>query len=300
MSKKNTFDISKIESEKTSELHTKIAVIIPARNEESKIAKTLESILNQDLKPYRVIVVNDGSTDKTGKIVASFTKVEVVNRSARTENLVAKKELAETFNARLQKLLNDEDCKFILISGADLIIPINYLSTIVKRMIENPNIAVSSGVIKDEFSTVPRGPGRVVRYDFWKKIGLIYPVNYGFEGYLLAKSASMGYENVVYEDVIATTQRKTGSEYHPTRYYYYGLGMKALGWTIPYALARIFILSKVKPKGAYHMLRGYFSNYRDLYEPELRKYVKNTQRSNILNLNSGIIKRFFKTFSHTK
>ena len=46
----------------------KIVVVIPARNEEQNIVNTLQYLLNQDLLPYRIVVVNDGSTDKTKKI----------------------------------------------------------------------------------------------------------------------------------------------------------------------------------------------------------------------------------------
>jgi len=292
--KKNICGTSKIEIEKMIELSAKVAVIIPARNEEPRIGKTLESILNQDLKPYRIIVVNDGSSDKTGEIAASFSGVEVINRSNREENLVAKKELAETFNIGLDKLQNNNDCEFVLISGADLVLPDNYLSTITKRMKENPNIAISSGTITGEYTAVPRGPGRVVRYDFWKKIGLHYPVNYWFEAYLLLKAESMGFKNVVYQDLISETQRTTGSTYSPKTYYYYGLGLKALGYTTPYALARIFIFARKKTKGAYYMLKGYLSDYDDLYEEELRQFVKKTQMKNIRNLNSEYLKRFFR------
>jgi glycosyltransferase involved in cell wall biosynthesis len=287
---KNSYNSDKGNSKKVKE--AKVAVVIPAKNEEPRIGKTLESFLNQDLKPYRIIVVDDGSSDKTGEISSNYNGVEVVTRPFRKENLVAKKELAETFNAGLQKLSNDE-CDFILISGADLIIPKNYISTIVTRMIENPKIAVSSGIVKGEYSNVPRGPGRIVRYDLWKKLGLIYPINYGFEAYLLMKLESLGYENTVYNDMIATTQRKTGSEYHPTRYYYYGLGLKALGYTTLYALTKILLFAKKKPKGAYYMLKGYFSDYDNLYEPELRSYVKKTQLHNILHLDVRYLKRIF-------
>jgi len=283
-----------MESENKNEINTKVAVVIPARNEAPRIAKTLDSILNQDLKPYRVIVINDGSSDKTGEIASSFNGVEVVNRSDRTENLVAKKELAKTFNIGLDKLQNDNDCEFILISGADLLLSKNYLSIITKRMKKNPKIAVSSGMIKNEFSSVPRGPGRVVRYDFWKKIGLNYPVNYWFEAYLLLKAESIGFENNVYDDLVLETQRTTGSTYEPKRYYYYGLGLRALGYTIPYAIARILLFAKKKPKGAYYMLKGFFSDYDDLYESDLRDYVKKMQRHNISHLNHKYIKRIFK------
>lgn len=287
---KNSYNSDKGNSEKVKEV--KVAVVIPAKNEEPRIGKTLESFLNQDLKPYRIIVVDDGSSDKTGEISSNYKGVEVVTRPFRKENLVAKKELAETFNAGLQKLSNDR-CDFILISGADLIIPKNYISTIVTRMIENPKIAVSSGIVKGEYSNVPRGPGRIVRYDLWKKLGLIYPINYGFEGYLLMKFESLGFENTVYNDMIATTQRKTGSEYHPTRYYYYGLGLKALGYTTLYAIGKILLFSRKKPKGAYYMLKGYLSNYNELYETDLRNYVRKKQIRNILHFKLDYIKRVF-------
>lgn len=276
-----------------------MAVVIPARNEEPRIGKTLESILKQDLEPYRVIVVNDGSSDKTGEIAAGFSGVEVVNRSAREENLVAKKELAETFNVGLQKLLSDNDCEFILISGGDLIFPKNYLSRIVKIMKENPKIAVSSGVIKGEFSIEPRGPGRVVRYDFWKKLGLKYPINYAFEGYLLWKAKSMNYEIRSFSEIVATTQRKTGSEYPPELYFYYGLGLRALGYSKLYVFFKLLLFAKRNLKGAYYMYRGFFSDYSNLYESELRDYVKKTQHENIFHFKSNYIQRFFKILRHS-
>ena len=44
------------------------AIIIPARNEEKNIGHLLDSINAQDFKPHEVIVVNDGSTDRTKEI----------------------------------------------------------------------------------------------------------------------------------------------------------------------------------------------------------------------------------------
>ncbi len=46
----------------------KVSVIIPAHNEESVIGKCLASCFKQVVQPYEVIVVNDGSTDRTEKI----------------------------------------------------------------------------------------------------------------------------------------------------------------------------------------------------------------------------------------
>ena len=271
----------------------KVAVVLNARNEEKHLGKTLEFLQTQELKPYRIIVVNDGSTDKTGEIAISYG-VEVVERKKREENFVARKELAHTVNSGLEKLDNDTDCDYILLMSAEIHLPKNYLTEIVKRMEKNPKLVVTAGVIRNEYTAVPRGPGRVVRYSFWKKLGLRYPINYWYEGYLLWKAQSMGYEIASYNDIVSETDRKTGVAYEPKRYYYYGLGLKALGYTTPYALARILIFAKRKPQGAYYMFKGYFSDYNDLYEIELREFVRKTQLSNIFHFNLGYIKRFFK------
>jgi len=47
----------------------KISVIIPARNEECDIAASLRTVLKQHWVDLEIIVVNDHSTDRTGKIV---------------------------------------------------------------------------------------------------------------------------------------------------------------------------------------------------------------------------------------
>ena len=49
-------------------------IVIPAHNEEENIAQTLHSIVNQKLKPKKLVVVNDNSTDNTGEIINDFIK----------------------------------------------------------------------------------------------------------------------------------------------------------------------------------------------------------------------------------
>jgi glycosyltransferase involved in cell wall biosynthesis len=256
---------------------SKTAVIIIAKNEEKFISKTIESLINQKQKPFRIIVVDDGSTDQTFEIASKYKEVEIIQRENRKEFLQTKKELAETTNVGLEKLRDDLSCKFVMKLDADIVIPKNYLFEIIQRMEKNPKIAISSGVIAGEHSVTPRGAGRVVRMDFWRKIGLKYPVNYGFEGYLLVKAMSMGYQVKVFNDLVFQTLRKTGSDYDPKLYYYYGLGMKSTGYTLVFAFHRILKFSFKKPLGAYYMLKGFLSNYENLYEDDVRNYTKKHQ-----------------------
>ncbi len=57
---------------------TKFSIVIPVYNVEKYIGKCLDSVFKQDYKNYEVIVVNDGSTDKSMDIVKKYD-VKIVN-----------------------------------------------------------------------------------------------------------------------------------------------------------------------------------------------------------------------------
>lgn len=45
--------------------HIKVSVVIPSYNREKTIKKCLDSVISQTYKAYEIILVDDGSTDKT-------------------------------------------------------------------------------------------------------------------------------------------------------------------------------------------------------------------------------------------
>jgi len=57
-----------------------LTIVIPAYNEESRIEKTIDTLLNksQELKIKEILIVDDGSIDKTSKIVS--TKLHSVTK----------------------------------------------------------------------------------------------------------------------------------------------------------------------------------------------------------------------------
>lgn len=66
-------------------MHKKISVIIPARNEEINIKKVLNHLINQSVQINQIIVVNDNSSDRTAQIVEEFSKkyenIKLINLS---------------------------------------------------------------------------------------------------------------------------------------------------------------------------------------------------------------------------
>ena len=51
-----------------------ISVIVPVYNVEKYIRECLDSIVNQTYKNLQIILVDDGSTDNSGKICDEFAK----------------------------------------------------------------------------------------------------------------------------------------------------------------------------------------------------------------------------------
>jgi glycosyltransferase involved in cell wall biosynthesis len=56
----------------------KVSVIVPARNEEASLAACLQSLVAQTGVSREIIVVDDGSTDRTRAIAESFAEVRVL------------------------------------------------------------------------------------------------------------------------------------------------------------------------------------------------------------------------------
>jgi glycosyltransferase involved in cell wall biosynthesis len=49
-----------------------VSVIIPAYNGEAFLAEAVSSILQQNYHPLEIIIVDDGSTEGTAQVAASF------------------------------------------------------------------------------------------------------------------------------------------------------------------------------------------------------------------------------------
>lgn len=52
----------------------KVSIIVPVYNVENYIAKCLDSLVHQTIKDIEILVINDGSTDSSAKIVEEYAK----------------------------------------------------------------------------------------------------------------------------------------------------------------------------------------------------------------------------------
>jgi len=59
-----------------------ISVVIPLYNKESSIKRTIQSVLDQTFLNFKIIVVNDGSTDNSLSVVEQFndSRIKIINK----------------------------------------------------------------------------------------------------------------------------------------------------------------------------------------------------------------------------
>jgi glycosyltransferase involved in cell wall biosynthesis len=64
----------------------KVSVIIPVYNIDNYIEECLQSVVKQSLKEIEIIIINDGSTDNSAKIIANFEKKDSRVKCIHLEN----------------------------------------------------------------------------------------------------------------------------------------------------------------------------------------------------------------------
>ena len=116
-----------------------VTVLIPAHNEESVIVQTMTSVLFSDSKDLRIIVVNDGSADKTGELLeANFSReprVRIIHQLNRGKA------------AALSVAMSQADTEIVVTIDADTEIEPDAISKLVRHF-SDPKVGAVAGNVK--------------------------------------------------------------------------------------------------------------------------------------------------------
>ncbi|WP_317038992.1 glycosyltransferase family 2 protein [Vaginella massiliensis] len=124
----------------------KYSIVIPAHNEEQYIRITLNSLVNQTVLPYQIIVVDDHSTDRTAEIVQEYTTayafVKLLQVKSTNEHQPGSKVILafEKGYKLLDKLFD-----VIVKLDADLDLPTDYFEQILKVFEQNEKVGMVGG-----------------------------------------------------------------------------------------------------------------------------------------------------------
>lgn len=109
--------------------------------------QTLDSVLNQSIRPTKWIVVDDGSTDDTATILAEYASryawIDIVTRNDRGHRAVGPGVVDAFYSG--YATINPDDYEYLCKLDLDLRLPPRYFEILIDRMAANPRIATCSG-----------------------------------------------------------------------------------------------------------------------------------------------------------
>jgi biofilm PGA synthesis N-glycosyltransferase PgaC len=122
-------------------------LISPCRNEAEYARQTLDSVISQSVRAAKWILVDDGSTDSTPKILAEYKEkydwIEIVTRPDRGRRAVGPGVIDAFYDG--YDAINADDYDYICKLDLDLRLPPRYFEILMERMIADPRIATCSG-----------------------------------------------------------------------------------------------------------------------------------------------------------
>ena len=131
----------------------KVSVLIPAWNEEVGILKTLNSVINTNFPRLEIIVINDGSTDQTHRLISNFIH-QYEQNSERTKDSLAVSTVIKYLrlpNGGKAKALNQglsiASGEFVLTIDADSVMDEKMIVNVIKRFTDDKVAAVAGNVI---------------------------------------------------------------------------------------------------------------------------------------------------------
>ncbi|OWK74513.1 hypothetical protein CBW16_03645 [Flavobacteriaceae bacterium JJC] len=110
-------------------INNKISIIVPVYNVDKYLAACIESIINQTYKNLEIILVNDGSTDASGKIMDDYVLRESRIKAIHQDNAG----VAVARNTGLQNVTGH----FISFIDADDVIAPHFYETMLRSLIDN-------------------------------------------------------------------------------------------------------------------------------------------------------------------
>jgi glycosyltransferase involved in cell wall biosynthesis len=283
-------------------------IITPAYNEMEYIGMTIESVIVQTVKPLLWVIVDDGSTDETARIVQSYVRKNewiqyVYRQKTPGQTYYASNVYAIIEGLRLTEGLHYE---YLAILDADVSLPKNYYEKILEHFRNDEKLGIASGVyvnnvngriqkvLNDRRST-PKAL-MVFRKNCYQGIGGFVPLKYGYEDTCACFMARMkGWKTWSFPDMVAIHNKPIGVGHSKSLLrirFRLGIGEYFSGshplFVVLKSMKRCFREPPFVSGGLARLagyLYGYFMREKRQVPQELVKYLRKEQILRILTFN---------------
>jgi len=275
-------------------------VITPARNEGSEIAQTIQSVLEQTVRPAAWVIVDDGSTDDTGAILdryaAEIPWIAVVHRKDRGFRHPGGGVVEAVLDG--YRALGVTDWEFIVKLDADLVLEPDYFERCLAEFTADAKLGVGGGTVynlsngKREIEGNPafhvRGATKIYRRGCWEALdGLL--VAPGWDTLDEVKANMLGWRTRSFSNIPVLQRRATGSNDGAWKdYVKNGRANYISGYHPLFMLLKCVKRLPQKPYVvaafglAYGYLYGYWNKIKTVNDPELIRYLRSQQIRRLL------------------
>jgi len=250
-------------------------IITPVRDEEKYFESTIECVCNQSIRPAEWVIVDDGSTDRTGAIADLYAErhdwIRVVhrrNRGFRKSGGGVMEAFYEGYGA-----LGSRNWEFLVKLDGDLTFSTRYFESCFERFRDDPALGIGGGEIQHDIGGQliveenprfhVRGATKIYRRECWDAIGGLWPAS-GWDTIDEVKANMMGWTTYAFPELPLVHHRITGMEEGLYRdRVKHGVACYVSGYHPLFVLASALrrLISKPRVLGSLGMLYGFSKSY---------------------------------------
>jgi cellulose synthase/poly-beta-1,6-N-acetylglucosamine synthase-like glycosyltransferase len=264
------------------------SIITAARNEEKYIFKTLESVVKQSLLPIEWIIINDGSTDKTSELIASYAvqypwivQVDLVDFKPEIKSTGGR--ISHILNIAARALKSDYD--IIAKLDADIEFNASFIEKLLAEFSKNEKLGIASGHLifegkkesVDYNGNTIRGAVMLIRKEVFREINGFFETKGSGEDTIMSIAARYyGWTTKTFP--VYFNHLKSEGTRHSLFYesYITGFYKGSIPYRFDYFLLTQFKYIVKKPflVGSFFQISGYlYSRFIEQYKP-FPEYVK--------------------------
>jgi biofilm PGA synthesis N-glycosyltransferase PgaC len=201
---------------------TRYVIITPVRDEEKHLEATISSVLGQNIRPTEWVIVDDGSSDRTGEIIdhyaAQFPFIHAVHRLNRGYRKAGGGVIEAFYDG--YNTLECDNWEFIVKLDGDLSFSQEYFQKCFEHFDEEAQLGIGGGEIYHDLGgqlereSSPkfhvRGATKIYRRACWESIGGLWRAP-GWDTLDEVKANMLGWNTCSFEDLRLVHHRLTGA-----------------------------------------------------------------------------------------
>ncbi len=263
----------------------RIALITPLRDEEKFIEALIVSIVNQQVRPEKWLIVDDGSTDQTPAIVQKYCRefkfIEMLQLPPRADRRPG----GEGAIGVALRALDLSSFDYLARFDADLLFESDYFARMLREFDLDPRLGIAGGslYIERDGQLIPecapeyhvRGALKMYRRECFEELGQL-ATDIGWDTIDEVYAWSRGWRTRSFSDAKVIHRRPTGGGIAASRIFRERGRAEYLTWSHPgFVVLKTVKLSLASPTNAWSFFSGFVRSYTKrsarLQDPKFRR-----------------------------